>query len=266
MRQIRFQNKIIRYQTYGQGSPVVLLHGFGESGAVWDRQVRELGPHFCLIVPDLPGSGASEPLDNDFSLDDFADSVKAITDKELPGQKFHLFGHSMGGYTTMAFAEKYEEQLLSFGLVHSSAYPDTDSKKEARLKGVEFIRKNGGQAFLKTITPGLFTELSQKQHPEYISELLSLTSHIADDTLIACYHAMMNRPDRSEVLKSTTVPVLFIIGKFDQVVPLELSLKQAALPALSSVHILQNTAHMGMWEEEELTNQYILNFLNDSFN
>lgn len=264
MPEIHFRNKKLFYRVYGQGTPVVLLHGFGETGDVWNRQIKALESNYKLIVPDLPGSGKSEALDHGFTIDDLADTTKAIVDYEERNNKFHLFGHSMGGYTTMAFAEKYEDRLLSYGLVHSSSYPDTEEKKEVRKKGIEFIRKNGGFTFLKTITPGLFSETSQQNHPEYITELLSLATGITDETLIGYYEAMMRRPDRSEVLAKSHVPVLFIIGKYDGVVPLELSLRQAALPAKTTSKILEKTAHMGMWEEEELTGQALTNFLENS--
>ena len=60
-----------------------------------------------------------------------------------------LIGHSMGGYITLAFAEKYPELLNSFGLFHSSAYADDEQKIEIRKKGIEFITNNGAEALFK---------------------------------------------------------------------------------------------------------------------
>ncbi|MEI9911773.1 MAG: alpha/beta hydrolase [Bacteroidota bacterium] len=52
--------KKIFYRVYGNGKPVLLVHGFGETGDVWKNQVEFLKNKFQLIVPDLPGSGQSE--------------------------------------------------------------------------------------------------------------------------------------------------------------------------------------------------------------
>lgn len=262
MGEIIFQGKRVNYDKAGKGSVVVLLHGFGENSKVWKKQVEFLQSDYCVIVPDLPGSGNSQSC-GATSLNDFAEVINAIMDKESPKEKFHLFGHSMGGYITMAFAEKFGNRLLSFGLIHSSAFEDTEEKKEIRRKGISFIESNGGHAFLKAIIPGLFSEESQKLHPEYLSALMALTENISDNTLVDYYHAMIARPDRTSVLKESQVPVLFIIGRYDQVVPLALSLKQASMPAVASVNLLEHSAHLGMWEEAAAVNKSLLDFLKE---
>lgn len=73
---------------------------------------------------------------------------------------------------------------------------------------------------------------------------------------------MIARPDRTSVLKNFKFPILFIIGEQDNAIPMINSLQQCYLPIQSHVHILKNTAHMGMWEEPAKTNTVLLNFLN----
>lgn len=265
MPEIKFQNKEIHYSVAGDGPAVMLVHGFGENGDVFNRQVEFLKDDFKVIVPDLPGSGKSERLEGTPLLDDFADILKQIGDIESGSEQFHLFGHSMGGYTTMAFVANYESRLKSFGLIHSSAFADTDEKKESRRKAIDFIRDRGGQTFLKTIVPDLFSEETRERNPSYIDDLRSLAANISDEALVQYYNAMISRPNRSELLKTTHLPVLFLIGEFDKTVPAELSLKQSHLPKISSVNILKHSGHMGMWEETDATNQALKRFL-DAFN
>ena len=83
-----------------------------------------------------------------------------------------LIGHSMGGYITLAFAEKYPELLNAFGLFHSTAYADDDAKKETRRKGIEFIKNKGVSAFLKNTTPNLFSEKTKKENPQLVEKLI----------------------------------------------------------------------------------------------
>lgn len=269
MPHILFQDKKIFYSIEGKGKPVLLLHGFGEDSNIWNKQVKVLKENYCVITPDLPGSGQSELLDGNCTLDDYAEAVKAIVDETIfkKGKKnsdqFCLIGHSMGGYITLAVAEKYAELLNSFGLFHSSAYPDDEAKIATRKKGIDFIKKNGAEAFLKTSIPNLFSEQTRNEHPELISRLFDIAKNISPAALIQYYEAMMVRPDRTSVLTSFTKPILFIIGKHDTAVPLEASLQQCHLPAISSVHILQHSGHMGMWEEEKLSTSYLEKFLND---
>ena len=72
---------------------------------------------------------------------------------------------------------------------------------------------------------------------------------------------MMQRPDRTTILRDATVPVLFIMGKYDVAVPVEDGLKQCHLPEKSYIHILQQSGHMGMLEEVEKSNEALGNFL-----
>ena len=267
MPHILFQNRKIFYRREGKGKPILLLHGFGEDGNIWNKQIEILKKNYWLIIPDLPGSGQSEMLDGKCTLEDYAEVVKAIAD-EIIFQKenqhqFCLIGHSMGGYITLAFAEKYPESLNSLGIFHSSAFADDDQKIEIRRKGIDFIKKNGSEAFLKTAIPNLFSDQTKKERPELAEQLLNISKDISPEALIQYYEAMIVRPNRTSVLRSFSKPVLFIIGKYDTVVPLHSSMEQCYVPAISSVNILQHSGHIGMWEEEELSNSYLEKFFAD---
>ena len=119
----------------------MLVHGFGEDSRVWENQEAVLQQHFKLIIPDLPGSGKSA-LTEDVSMEGMARVLKEILDDLAIGSCI-MIGHSMGGYITLAFAEKYPASLIAFGLFHSSAYADNEEKKTARRRGIEFIREQG---------------------------------------------------------------------------------------------------------------------------
>lgn len=262
---ITYQSSSIFYRVTGKGKPVVLLHGFGEDGEIWDQQVDFLKEHFQLIIPDLPGSGRSE-LINDMSIEGMAESIKELISFELPfplegAEGVSLIGHSMGGYITLAFAEKYPQMLSSFGLVHSSAFADSEEKKAARLKSIEFIKKNGAYAFLHTSIPGLFSEQWAAGNRQQVDSLVEKGRAFTGEALIQYYQAMMDRPDRTAVLKNFAGPILFIMGQHDLAVPFAQSLQQCYLPDISQLHILRNSAHMGMLEEAGKTNNFLLEFL-----
>jgi pimeloyl-ACP methyl ester carboxylesterase len=271
MPHILFENKKIFYRLEGKGKPVLLMHGFAEDGNIWNKQINALKENYLLIIPDLPGSGKSEMLDGTRTMKDYAEVVKAIADevifknKEENQNQFCLIGHSMGGYITLAFAEKYPELLNSFGLFHSSAFADNEEKKATRRKGIAFIKKNGTEAFLKSSIPNLFCEKTRDEKPQLIKQLFDIAKDISPKVLIQYYEAMILRPDRISVLQSFNKAVLFIIGKEDNAVPLQASLGQCHIPAISSVHILEHSGHMGMWEEPQLSDSYLVSFCHDSF-
>lgn len=254
-----YDGKNISYQVSGAGNPVILVHGFGEDGSVWKHQVEFLKDKFTLIVPDLPGSGNSA-MTNDMSIEGMAEVIHAIIHEEEI-ESCPVIGHSMGGYITLALVEKYWNHVSAFGLFHSTAYPDSEEKKINRRKGIEFIRQHGGFEFLRTTTPNLFSENSKLQIPNSISDFIESLKDFKPEVLIAYYEAMMNRPDRTARLQKSTVPVLFIMGKYDTAVPMTDMLKQCFLPVKSYIHVLQQSGHMGMMEEKENTNRILEEFL-----
>jgi pimeloyl-ACP methyl ester carboxylesterase len=249
------------YREEGSGLPVVLLHGFAEDDAIWDNQVSYLSAYCRVIVPDLPGSGRSSDLTSVKGVEALAGSIATLLD-QLAVQQCILIGHSMGGYIALAFAEKYPDRLTALGLFHSTAYADNEEKKTGRQKSIEFIRNNGSAAFIRQSIPNLFSGYTREHHPDLIDGIISRYSGFSPYSLIAYYEAMIARPDRTAVLRQFAGPVLFVIGKADAVIPMEQVLQQCHLPAISHIHIIENTGHMGMLEAPGRSNTILHSFLN----
>ncbi|MBN8674817.1 MAG: alpha/beta hydrolase [Chitinophagales bacterium] len=260
-KQIIIQQNLLRYEVVGTGQPVVLLHGFGENSDVWNNQVEFLKDSYQLIIPELPGSGQSAMID-DMSMEGMAEVIKQILDKERI-EKCTLIGHSMGGYITLAFAEKYPEMLNGFGLFHSSAYADSEEKKATRKKGIAFIGDHGAFEFLKTATPNLFSARTKEERPELIYQQIAGLSNFLPPSLVSYYQAMMQRPDRTNLLKTSAVPVLFIMGEEDNAIPIKDVLEQCHLPGKSYIHVLNYSGHMGMLEEADKSNKALEQFLSE---
>jgi pimeloyl-ACP methyl ester carboxylesterase len=258
-KQILHEGSKLNYQVYGQGRPVILVHGFGEEANVWDGLISHLKNRYQLIVPDLPGTGESD-LIPDMSIAGMAETIHDIVHAE-EFQTCTLIGHSMGGYITLAFAEKYWNHLEAFGLFHSTSYSDTEEKKAIRRKGMAFIREHGAFEFLKTATPNLFSPKTKEENIGLIEKQIAGLSRLTPESLVAYYEAMIGRPDRTHVLRQTRVPVLFIIGKSDMAVSPDDSLQQSHLPEISYIHLLAHSGHMGMLEEPAACNRILDEFL-----
>ena len=261
-KELQFQNKQIHYWIEGSGKPLMLVHGFAEDHRVWIHQEEYLRKKYQLILPDLPGSGKSALL-NEVSMESMAEVLKAILDKEAI-QECTLIGHSMGGYATLAFTEKYSHRLNAFCLFHSTAYPDNEEKKQTRRKAIEFIRKNGVEEFLKSTTPNLFakstTEEGKISRQEMVKKMIEEYKDFDAEALISYYEAMIKRPDRTGVLKSFTKPILFLLGEYDTAVPYQQGLEQSKLARNAEVHTLHLSGHMGMWEEQDKSNDILADF------
>ena len=195
-------------------------------------------------------------------MESFAKAIESIMVNENLKSSV-IIGHSMGGYITLAFAEKYPGLLLAFGLFHSSAFADNEEKKTTRLRGIEFIKEHGPEKFLEQATPKLFSEVFKDENPEIIPEVIQSFTNFQDSALVHYYEAMMQRPDRTHVLKNFSGPILFIMGEHDTAIPLADGLQQCHLPHLSYIHLLRKSGHMGMIEETERSREILLKFLKD---
>jgi pimeloyl-ACP methyl ester carboxylesterase len=266
-KEITLKQKKIFYRTIGEGSAVVLLHGVPFDGSLWSNQFDAL-PDYKLIIPDLPGSGRSETIE-DMSIEGMAECVKDIIVHETASLFFKsgephsviVIGHSMGGYITLALVEKHPELLNGFGLFHSTAYADSDERKEGRKKTIQLLKEKGVEEFAKTSVPNLFSPVTKEQNAGLIEEQVFYASNFSAETIVNYQMAMMQRKDRTEVVKKATVPVLFILGKYDAVVPLKDGLEQGSLADLSYFHVLENAGHVGMKEEAAETNSILSNYL-----
>jgi pimeloyl-ACP methyl ester carboxylesterase len=249
------------YRDTGSGHPVLLLHGFGEDGTVWDNQPESLSAACRLIIPDLPGSGRSSALTTPLSIEELATVIRDFLN-QLNIHTCTLIGHSMGGYIALAFAALYPERLSAFGLFHSTAYPDSEDKKNTRRKAIDFIRTSGSAPFIRQSTPNLFSPSTRAQRPGLIEAAITKYSGFPPDSLVAYYEAMIARPDRTDVLRQFSRPVLFVVGEDDTVIPLQQALEQCYLPSISHLHIIKRTGHQAMLEDPQKSNGVLLEFIN----
>ncbi|WP_207433033.1 alpha/beta fold hydrolase [Sabulibacter ruber] len=242
----------------GSGPTLVFLHGFCESKALWTDFVKSLADLYRIILIDLPGHGESA-MPTDFSMESQAEQVHE-TLQALNVNKCLLVGHSMGGYVSLAFAEKYPEKLRGLCLFHSSALPDSEEKKENRNKTMEFVQKHGVEKFMDSFVAPLFAEKNRQNCQRAIEKMQSIGKATPMETIMGCLQAMRDREDRTLVLRNATFPILFLVGKEDPAVPLVATLQQCHLPEQSMTYFIGGVGHMGMFEKSLATRQTLLKF------
>src|SRR5690606_39276391 len=148
------------------------------------------------------------------------------------------------------------EMFAGLVLFHSTAYADTEEKKQSRDKVIQFVEQNGAPAFTTNFVPPLFAD---KRHPG-IDLVKGIGAKVPAEVVIAYTRAMRDRRDQTATLKAFNHPVLFIAGSKDPGIPVDSIRAQAGLNALSQVQELENQSHMGMLEAPEETALIIRNF------
>ncbi|MEF2246781.1 alpha/beta fold hydrolase [Paenibacillus sp. IITD108] len=258
------------YEECGESSRrvIILLHGFCGSSHYWHKVCPLLSDKYRIIMPQLRGHGGSYAPDGDYSIEAMADDIYKLMVK-LELDKVVMFGHSLGGYVALAFAEKYKERLLGLGLIHSTALPDTEETKEKRRHDIDDISANGINSYVEKLVPKLFTESKKQNMQEDIQHIVHIGLHMNQEGAIGALQAMMNRPDRSHVLAEADYPILLVAGAEDDVIsPLDsftITCKGVADSTFGYPHILENTfedvSHMSLVEVPNQLSRVIANYL-----
>lgn len=126
----------IYYRDIGPRSePVLLLHGFPETGDAFAKAAVRLGKRYRVIVPDLRGAGLSQRAASGYEKKALATDIKEVMDR-LGVDRAHVIGHDIGARVAYAFAVQYPERLLSLTLAEA------------------FIEGLAGTAEFKRLAPG----------------------------------------------------------------------------------------------------------------
>jgi pimeloyl-ACP methyl ester carboxylesterase len=243
--------KPLHFSISGQGPVIVLLHGFLESGEIWKNFARRLGLSFQVVAIDLPGHGSSGVFERTVTMDEMAEAVYHVL-ASLKITRCIMAGHSMGGYVTLAFAEKYPRMLKGFILFHSHAAADSPEARANRERTIKLAEKDH-HGFIKNFIPDLFAPVNISRCGKEIIKLRDMAMKTEKAGIIAALEGMKIRPDRQHVLLHTKVPVLFIIGKSDRRMPMEMIMPQTLLPSHCEVLLMDQVGHMGFIEASGLT-------------
>jgi pimeloyl-ACP methyl ester carboxylesterase len=100
----------LRYVDYGEGPPVVLVHGLGGCWQWWLETIPALGASHRVLAVDLPGFGGSDALPSPGEMSLHVDALVALLDRLELGQVV-LVGHSLGGLIALLFATRHERRL-----------------------------------------------------------------------------------------------------------------------------------------------------------
>lgn len=255
---INLDSQKIHYHDQGEGEVVVLLHGFMESVFMWESLAKRLSKNYRVLSVDLPGHGKSERLSSDLSIDHMAKIVQQILDM-LAIPQVDIVGHSLGGYIALSFVEQFPDYVKSFILLHSKAAADSEEVKQRRKLGIEMLKQHPKFVVKESIN-NLFRASTRPSFSKEIAALVSEGQKTFPEAYADALIAMMNRPDRTEILSNDT-PKLYIAGKYDPVIPFDTSESEMSFIKNGEKEILEHSGHMGFIEEKEICEKLICNYL-----
>lgn len=229
---------------------ILLLHGYLESGRIWDPFKPFLEKDFQVFAPDLPGHGKAPVAGPVHTMEIMAAAVFDLINKKGLGG-FHLVGHSMGGYVALAFLEMFPEKVKSLTLLHSTCFADTDEKKKNRDREIALVKEGKKDLIVQTNIPMAFATERIEANMEYVEFAKETALRISDEGVLLVLEGMKRRPDRSHLLKNPGRPIQLIAGRKDNYIPFEVMEKMASFHPELRLSVLEDSGHMGFLEEKD---------------
>jgi pimeloyl-ACP methyl ester carboxylesterase len=242
---------MLHFSTYGQGKPVVFLHGFLLDSQGWSF-FRPDEAQFQSIFIDLPGHGrSSEFLPGSFGLNGYAEAVIEVL-KFLNIQSYDLVGHSMGGYIGLQLlqSEFPPDKLILF---HSNHWADSEERRLNRDRVGPVVQQNQ-RLFLRESIPLLFHQA--ERHAESIEQIVERATKMTPEAIIHAAQSMKIRPDLADVVANNSSRCWLIQGANDKLIPEEESLHAwSGMP--QHVVVVEQCGHMGHLEQTDVCRAHI---------
>ncbi len=229
----------------GQGTPVVLLHGFPLDHTIWQPLIPLLQERARLIMPDLRGFGGTPAPEGVYTMREMADDVLAMLDR-MEIEQAIIAGHSMGGYIALAFAQAYPQRVLGLGFVATHAAADTPENYANRMNNARKVAHKGVDFLAK--------EMSQKitARPDLVEPIRQIMAKAPRQGVIGALKGMAERPDSTGLLSSIRAPSVVIHGAEDKFVTLEKAQDMAQLLPRAWLVQVPHAGHMPMMEAPEV--------------
>ena len=202
------------YETYGQGEPLLIIHGNGGSIANFMNQIPFFSRSYKVILADSRAQGRSADAGDSLTYEMMADDLNALLD-ELHLDSCYVIGWSDGGINGLLLAMRHPEKVKKLAVTGANLWPDTTAVDPF----VYAWAKNYSDSLKK------ITQTAQVKHDLKLAHLLSYEPHIA----IA-------------QLKKVQCPTLVIGGDHDVLLPKHTLLIAESIPR-SYLWILPNSGH-----------------------
>jgi 3-oxoadipate enol-lactonase len=261
MQHIAVPNGTISVHAHGKGIPVLFVHGFPLSHAMWREQVTGLERKCRAIVPDLRGFGESTVTPGKVSMEEYADDLHALLHGVFVDGPVVFCGLSMGGYIAWQFFQKYRQQLRALILCDTRSAADTPEAAQGRRQLAEQVLAHGAAVAFDAILPKAISPKTAEQRSAVVADLRTTVLHNKPAGIAAALLGMAERPDCTELLPAIDVPTLVICGQEDQISPSAEMRKMAdAIPGAQFIEIA-GAGHLSPMENADAVNSAIGRFL-----
>jgi 3-oxoadipate enol-lactonase len=256
---------LVAYDVSGEfssGVPMLFVHGFPHTRALWRHQMQGMPTHVRGIAVDLRGFGESRGGPSR-SVDHFADDLVRLLD-HLGLDDAICCGLSMGGYIAIALWRRHPERVSGLVLADTKMGADSADVRARRDAMISVARERGSAAVAELLVGGMVGARTAGERPELVEEMRQMMAAQSPDAIIDALHALRDRPDSRDTISTVTVPTLVICGRDDSLTPPSESIAMHALltnAPLARLELVEHAGHVSCLERPAAFNHLLAEFV-----
>lgn len=249
------------YDESGDGTPLVLVHGYPLNRTLWEAQVKGLSGIARVIAPDLRGHGESENPSETLSMQVLAKDLRELIENLRIKEPVVLCGLSMGGYICFDFYRNYPGMVKGMILTATRATADSTEAKAKRDEAAELARVQGPVPISGAMLPKMMAPVTYQNKPNLVEQVRRMMENISTQTIVGDLMAMKNREDSTSWLDKIDVPVLILHGVDDQIIPMnEVDIMKNGIK-MSTLILIPEAGHLLNLEKPDIFNQAVMEFI-----
>ena len=250
----------IYYQVQGEGSPMMLIHGYPlNSGLFRDNVGALVQAGYQVVTPDLRGFGQSEAPNGIASIETYAADMLAVMD-ELSIDQATVLGMSMGGWTLFEMYRQAPERFTGLIFNDTAAVPAAIAEANLWLGTGEQAQQAGVASLVPFLMKDMLTGDTRTNNPDLVNYLGSVIEEASVNGALGGGVALAFREDNTDVYSTIEVPTLILFGLEDTLTPVSLAQSMAEAVPNSTLEIIPGASHAAIIEAADQANQIIIDW------
>lgn len=247
----------IHVEIFGQGQPLIMLHGWAMHSRVWEDFARLLSAHFQVILVDLPGHGLSAAIEP-FELEAVVDALLPI----FPKEQVILLGWSLGATVALAMAQRVPGRIKHLMMLAGNPqFIRTDDWPGVTAETLDAFAGMLKADVQQTLIRFLALQVNGLAHGKALLQRLKSAIQgcpAPSDAVLQAGLQVLKTTDLRDVVSRTVVPITLILGDKDTLIPIDCGRAIQKLNPQVSLQILESAGHAPFLSHPEQLLEVIL--------
>jgi pimeloyl-ACP methyl ester carboxylesterase len=239
----------------GAGTPLVLLHGLGGSRLSWEPQLADLGTTHRVVAWDMPGYGASHPLNGAVTFTALADAVIDFLDT-IGAEAAHVAGISFGGMIAQYVAARHPSRVLSLSLLATSPVFGLDGTKPDEWRAARLAPLDAGREPIDFADDVLGAIAGPHISAEALAGQRAAMARVSGSALRTSIDCLVTH-DATALLPTITAPTVCMVGDLDEETPVAYGFALADLIPNATLAVIPMAGHLLNAEAPEAVNRLL---------